>query len=356
MKILIVKISSMGDIIHALPALNDAVRAIPNIQFDWVVEEGFAEIPSWHPRVNKIITIALRRWRKNFWRSLKSGEIKKFLQELRATKYDLIIDAQGLPKSAFIALLAKGVRAGFDGPSTRGRLTSIFYQKQYPAAWTLHAITRIRLLFAQALGYHYQETFPDYGIGTSHLMPAPMILPPEFLLFVPNTTWVSKLWPEEYWCELIRQTTQAGHTVFIPWGNIQEYERAKRFAAMGVHNRAQVLPRLKLAEMATVLSKAKAAVFVDTGLAHLAIALKVPGVFLYGPTDSKLVGAFGDVPHSNLQANFSCSPCDLRRCNYRQPSAEKPACFTTLPPAKVFQELAKLISNRSDAIKLRLSS
>ena len=102
MRVLLVKTSSLGDVIHTLPALTDAQRAIPGIQFDWVVEEGFAEIPAWHPAVAQVIPVAIRRWRKHPLQTLRSGEWRRFKARLRETHYDLVIDAQGLLKSAWL--------------------------------------------------------------------------------------------------------------------------------------------------------------------------------------------------------------------------------------------------------------
>src|SRR3990167_497612 len=114
MRVLLIKTSSMGDVIHTLPAITDAYKAIPGIQFDWVVEEGFAEIPGWHPAVSEVIPVALRRWRKN-WRSAETRAAWRALRaRLNERQYDLVLDAQGLVKSAFVAFFAKGARAGLD--------------------------------------------------------------------------------------------------------------------------------------------------------------------------------------------------------------------------------------------------
>ena len=107
MRVLVVKMSSLGDVIHTLPALTDAAAAIPGITFDWVVEEGFAEIPAWHPAVDTVIPIALRRWRKHPWRDFRGPQWRACRQALRRQHYDAVIDAQGLLKSVFVARLVK---------------------------------------------------------------------------------------------------------------------------------------------------------------------------------------------------------------------------------------------------------
>jgi heptosyltransferase-1 len=130
MHVLLIKTSSMGDVIHALPALTDAMRAIPGIRFDWVVEEAFQEIPAWHPAVDRVIPVALRRWRKKPLKALISGEWRRFKRALRERQYDLVLDSQGLMKSAWLAQKARGPRAGFDKKSAREPLASWFYQKK----------------------------------------------------------------------------------------------------------------------------------------------------------------------------------------------------------------------------------
>ncbi|GAF69677.1 unnamed protein product, partial [marine sediment metagenome] len=152
MKILVVKTSSLGDVIHALPALTDAAHAIPNISFDWVVEKSFSEIPSWHLQVNKVIPVSWRKWRKNMRESWKSGEIQHFYHDLRDSHYDKIIDAQGLMKSAIMACMAKGIKCGLDYKSAREPLASLFYQHRHKVDYQQHAVTRSRQLFAKALG------------------------------------------------------------------------------------------------------------------------------------------------------------------------------------------------------------
>ena len=146
MKILLIKMSSLGDVIHTLPALSDAQKIIPSIQFDWVVEPAFSEIPAWHPVVNKIIPVNLRYFKKHPIEALKKKFIFDLYQQINQTNYDLIIDAQGLLKSAVIAKLAKGVRCGYDKNSIKEKWASYFYDQKYTVSKELHAISRIVVL------------------------------------------------------------------------------------------------------------------------------------------------------------------------------------------------------------------
>ncbi|HYQ55049.1 MAG TPA: lipopolysaccharide heptosyltransferase I, partial [Pseudomonas sp.] len=314
MRVLIIKTSSLGDVIHTLPALTDAAHAIPGIRFDWVVEEGFAEIPSWHPAVDRVIPVAIRRWRKNLWQTLRSGEWKAFKQRLREHKYDLVIDAQGLVKSAWLTRYVKAPVAGLDRYSAREGLASRFYDRRLSVAVGQHAVERVRQLFAMALAYDLPEGIGNYGLDLDRLQ-----LPPAapYVVFLHGTTWATKHWPEAYWRELAERLGRRKLQVRLPWGNPAEKARAERIA-QGLNN-CEVLPRLNLAGVARVLAAAKACVAVDTGLGHLAAALDVPTISLFGPTNPGLTGAYGRV-QVHQASDFPCAPCLQKKCTYK-PSA-----------------------------------
>ena len=166
MRVLIVKTSSMGDVLHTLPALTDAMRAIPGIRFDWVVEEGFAQIPSWHEAVDRVIPVAIRRWRKAWFSAPIKAERKAFRDAVQAENYDVIIDAQGLVKSAaLVTRLAHGIKHGMDWQTAREPLASLFYNRRHHIARQQHAVERTRELFAKSLGYAKPESQGDYAIA-----------------------------------------------------------------------------------------------------------------------------------------------------------------------------------------------
>jgi heptosyltransferase-1 len=339
MKILLIKMSSMGDLIHTLPALTDALHAIPAIEIDWVVEPAFADIPTWHPAVKNIIPLALRRWRKNSIQAIASGEIRAFYRALRSKKYDVIIDAQGLLKSSLIAKLARGKIYGYDKNSARESLSSYFYHEKYAVEKSLHAITRIRHLFSHALHYTFPSTQPDFHINTNQLPSLDFQLPEKYFVFLHGTTWASKHYPEPYWRDLIEKADANAIAVYLPWGNNTEKNRAERLAQNKQH--AVVLPQLSIAQLATVLQKASTVVSVDTGLGHLSAALTTKTIGLYGPTDSNRVGFIGD-HHIHLQAQFPCAPCYSKTCWYAKKNKTPiaPACFTTINPDTVWKYLA----------------
>lgn len=339
MRVLLIKLSSLGDVIHTLPALTDASRAVPGVSFDWVVEEAFAEIPHWHRAVNRVIPVALRRWRRD-WRGSRA-ERRVFRTDLRTHSYDRVIDAQGLIKSALISRLAIGPRWGLDGASAREPLAAWIYRHRVSVSREQHAISRTRALFASVFDYPVPEDAVDYGIRHSSL-PAPSMASGE-LLFLHGTTWPSKHWPESYWSELMALATAEKFHVLLPWGNEAERQRAKRIAASG-KGYGVVLPRCGLGEIAALMVSAKIVIGVDTGLAHLSAALGIPSVTLYGATSSERTGTVG-VKQVHLDANFSCAPCLSKMCQYQGPSAVMPACYTTLSPERVWQEARRLLES-----------
>ncbi len=338
-RVLIVKTSSMGDVIHTLPAVTDAVQMVPGVHFDWLIEKPFAEIPAWHTAVESIITCEVRRWRQQIIATVRNGVWRKFINKLGQREYDLIIDAQGLVKSALLSRFARGLRHGFDADSARESWASRFYHYRHNVPRHIHAVQRLRQLFACSLGYQVPTGLPHYGVARDRL-PQSAFADQAYLVFLHGTTWPTKHWPVSHWQRLARIVVDRGFKVYLPWGNINEYQRAKAIAR--VCRNVNVLPRLSLAEVAATLSGAKACVAVDTGLGHLAAALAVPTVSLYGPTNPILTGAVG-VNQAHLAADFACAPCLQRECRYQGVAQVKPACFNTVSADKVWATVASLM-------------
>ncbi|UVK79238.1 MAG: ADP-heptose:LPS heptosyltransferase 1 [Sodalis sp. Ffu] len=289
MQVLIVKMSSIGDVLHTLPSLTDAVCMLPGISFDWVVEENFIQIATWHQACSRVIPVAIRRWRNNWFCFTAWQEYYDFKRQLRHHHYDAVIDAQGLMKSAvLVTRIARGEKHGMDCKSAREPFASWFYNQRHEVSKQQHAIERIRQLFSASLGYPLPSSPGNYAIA-SHFKP--QLCPVPYLLFLHSTARVGKQWPGSYWRILIQRASDAGYQIKLPWGARHEQRRAQ-WMAEGC-SRAEVLPRLTLAQVAEQLASATAVISVDTGLSHLAAALDRPNLTLYGPTDPGLIGGYG---------------------------------------------------------------
>lgn len=332
-RVLLIKTSSLGDIVHTFPALTDASNAIPGIQFDWVVEEAFADIAAMHPAVRNVLPCAIRRWRKAPFVTWRNREWHDFKKRLKAEKYDLVIDAQGLIKSALITRHAQGEKVGLDKHSAREPLSARVLQRPIAVAKGQHAIVRLRELFAKALGYEVLATEIDSGLPSAARKDTSE---KKSIIFFHGTTWATKHWPTEYWHALAKLSSAAGCRVVVPWSNDEEKERAHAIV-QGVEN-AELLPKMTLAELLSYMLSLDGFVAVDTGLAHLSAAANLPGVVLYGPTNPGLTGVLS-ANSQNLSATFSCAPCMQEKCTYqgKEGAGIFPPCFSALPPDAVWR-------------------
>lgn len=283
--ILLIKTSSLGDVLHNLPVVTDICRQFPDAKIDWVVEESFAALPALHPKVRNIIPVAVRRWRKSWWSS--RTEMQSVFRKLRDQPYDLTLDTQGLFKSALITRCAKQPRCGFDWHSAREPIASLFYDHTFFVAKDQHAVERNRQLAGLALGY-IPLGAPDYGIQSPPLELPWLARTSPYIVLLHATSRDDKLWPEVNWIALGKQLTRDGFQLVLPWGNTRENARSERLAA-AIPN-AVSPPRLDLIEAAALLGHAQAVIGVDTGLSHLAAALDVPTIGIYTATDPGLTG------------------------------------------------------------------
>jgi heptosyltransferase I len=287
-RILIVKTSSLGDVVHNCPAVTDIARALPGTEIDWVVEEAFVEVAALHRSVRRVIPVAIRRWRGDLLSASTWVEFNRFRSTLSAERYDYVIDSQGLVKSAVVSFLANGPKHGFDRASAREPFAARFYDTCHAVPLDLHAVDRNRRLAAAALGYTLQEDC-DYGLRVADVAPIQARSP--FALLLTMTSRDDKLWPEEHWRALGTALEGRGMHCLLPWGNVEEKRRCARIATA---IRGAVVPRrMTLAELAALTRKARCVVGVDTGLAHLAAALDVPVVGLYCGSDPGLTGLHG---------------------------------------------------------------
>ena len=279
-RILFVKTSSLGDVVHNCPAVSDAARALPGAAIDWVVEEPFAAIAAMHRSVRRVIPVALRRWRAALWKPAVWDEVGVWRAALRAERYDAVVDTQSLLKSALVSRAASGTRHGLDRASAREWLAPLFYDARHAVPRHLHAVQRNRMLAAQALDYEVPPAL-DYGLR------APEAHKSGYVVLLTMTSRADKLWPEERWIELGRAL---GAPAILPWGSEEERARAERISrAIG----GTVLPRKSVEELARVFAAARAVVGLDTGLTHLAAALGVAAVGIFCGSDPRLTGLYG---------------------------------------------------------------
>jgi heptosyltransferase-1 len=302
-EILFIKTSSMGDVLHHMPAVTEAKRHFPQARITWVVDEMYAPLAALHPAVDEIITIAQRRWRKKIFSAQTWREFLAAAKKLRARNFDKIIDTQGLVRTALMSRLAHGERHGYDRESIREPFAARFYDVNHKVGWDLHVIARNRTLTARALGYEV-EGAPDYGFDRAKIKPS---LTGNYAIVFHATAKAKKEWPEERWIEVGRTLAKRGLEVVLPWGNEVEHARSERIASQ-VPN-ARVPDRVPIMEVAKLIAGAKIVCGVDTGFLHIAAALGVPVVAVFtitkshtaipvGPGPVEMIGAADGLPET----------------------------------------------------------
>jgi len=334
MRVLIVKLSSMGDVIQALPAVTDACNALSSVQFDWVVDESFSEIPGWHGGVSSVVTSAHRRWRTKLFSGAIS-EVSTFTSALRSSQYHKVIDAQANLKSATVSLLARGEKHGLDTNSVREYGAHWAYSQTHTIDKSQLAIDRWRELFSKVLGYKKPTTEPDFGLSNIDFEVSEDLIPKrEFFVFVHSASWQSKQWSIGHWRKLVGYGEDNDRAVLLPWGTEPERENAEAIAA-GYSN-AYVLPKLNLFSIAGILKKAEHVFSMDTGLAHLAAAVGAKTTTLYGATDPALIGATGPNSTHILATDFDCMPCYKRQCQFGNQLHTHAKCLAAITPENVW--------------------
>ena len=342
LRVLLVKMSSLGDIVHTFPALTDAIEARPELCFHWLVEAAFVELVACHPAVDDVIPIELRRWRSAPWRQRQ--QFLDFRRVLQQQKYDLVLDAQGLIKSAVVSRMAHATqRVGLSWRSAREPLASLAYNIDFDIDKDQHAVERTRSLFARALSYPRPESDPRCGLVANESVHMRLSEKTEkwtrpYLVFLHGCSWSSKEWPLKHWQHLARRVIEKGYDVYLPYGNTLEKERAKAIG-YGLSG-CRVLPEMSLSKLAQTLRRAQAVVTVDSGLGHLAAAWNVPVLGVYQSTDNILTGMLG-VHARNMQSQYHCSPCLERNCPIRLDTGTP--CGLALTPGDVFERLAGVL-------------
>jgi heptosyltransferase-1 len=284
LKILLVRVSSLGDVLHNLPMVADILRHHPGATIDWVVEEGYVSLVRLNPHVRKIFPFALRRWRKGLGSSATRAELAAFFRELRAEQYDYVFDTQGLIKTGIIMAAARvrpggqkiGMANGTEGSGYEA-LSRIFHSRSVKVERRAHAVARGREVAAAALGYRI-DSAPDFGLPAPSQAERPEWLPAgDYAVFFHGTARDAKKWATADWIETGKAL--APMPVLLPWGSPLEKEEAEAIAR-AVPN-ARVLPKLSMMEAVTLARFAGLAIGVDTGLTHIAAAFVRPTVEIY---------------------------------------------------------------------------
>lgn len=274
-RVLIVRTSSLGDLVHMLPAITDMAAHVPDIVLDWVVEEAFAAIPSWHPAVNHVIPVAHRRWRKSWFSAQTRAERQAVVQTIASRHYDVVLDMQALLKSIWLVRAASGVKHGLDWRSAREPLCSLFYDVRHRVGFWQPAVLRQRQLAGSTFGYQW-EAEPDFGLQAFRAgEPAAH----RYAVIMPSASRDDKLWPTEHWQAVFDRVQSAGLELVLLAGNEREAERAHMLVGPRTHARVQ--PRSTLTELARLMAKARLMIGLDSGLTHLSAALGVDTIGIY---------------------------------------------------------------------------
>jgi heptosyltransferase-1 len=281
---LFIKTSSLGDVIHHMPALTEARQHRPDDRLVWLVEEPFVPLVRLHAAVDDVIPVAWRRWRKSLFTPDTWREISASKRQIGASRYDLVVDCQGLLRTGIISRFARGTRHGYDRQSIKEPLASSFYDVRHQVGRELHAVDRNRILTGRALGYEPQGA-PDFGLDRAKLASAGS----RYAIFLHATAQAQKQWPEESWIALGK--TLSGLEILLPWGTEGEHLRSERIAA--VLPNAHVPGRQPLDSVAKLIAGAEFVVGVDTGLLHLAAALGVPLVAIFAGSQPSLTKPVG---------------------------------------------------------------
>jgi heptosyltransferase-1 len=305
MRVLIVKLSSLGDVVHTMPVVHDIRAAFAGAQVDWVVEPAFAPLLRRVDGVAEIVECAQRRWRKAWWTAPVRAEWRAFTSRLQRERYDAVLELQGLTKSALVARLARGVRWGLANRTEGSAFewpAPLLVDHTVQVAPHTHALDRARLVAAQALGYAPQGA-PVFGLHAAPGAPVAASPAAPTLLFVHGTSRDDKLWPEDRWVALGRRAIAAGWQIALPQSGAVEAQRAQRIAA-ALGPPCGVWPALDLAALVDRMAQTQGVVGVDSGLSHIAVALDLPHVQLYNFPTAWRTGPLAAHGHRHQEALF----------------------------------------------------
>ncbi|MDK9718612.1 MAG: lipopolysaccharide heptosyltransferase I [Trichlorobacter sp.] len=344
MRILIIKTSSLGDIIHALPVLSYLRQAAPGAFIDWVVDEAFSDLVSGNPLVDRLLPVAFRRWKKAVFAGKTRHEVMAFITQLRQYQYDLVFDLQGNSKSGMVCWLARSRRKiGFDREHLQEKLNSFFTTEQVSfLPIDRNAVQRyLRIVSApfalrpDGLPMHSDiATSADDDCFAGNVLAA---VGSPVVLFHTGTTWQTKLWFDEGWLQLGQELLgrYASATIVLSWGTDEERQRAEQLAAK-LGSRTCLLPRLSLKQFAAVLKRCNLAIGGDTGPVHLAAAVGTATVSFYRCTDGLRNGPYG-IQHAIIQSSLPCTVCMRKQCDQDED------CRRNITPTALFEAAERLL-------------
>jgi len=347
MRILIIKTSSLGDIIHALPVLDYLKQAAPLAVIDWVVDEAFRDLVSENPLIERLQIVAFRRWKKAPFATQTRHELMAFVKELRQQRYDLVFDLQGNSKSGLVCWFARADRKiGFSREDLQEKLNTLCTTEQVSFKPTdRNAVQRYLRVVSSPFAVQTDNWQPRSDIATSAADDAvadaalnqtgsPLIL------LHTGTTWQTKLWYEEGWQQLGQELLERypAATLLFSWGNGDEQQRAERLV-MVLGARSVVLPSLSLKQFAAVLKRCNLVIGGDTGPVHLAAAVGTPTVSFYRCTDGERNGPFGP-QHTVIQSPLPCTICMRKQCDQDE------VCRRSITPAVLFEAAQAMLAQR----------
>ena len=293
MKVLLVKLSSLGDVVHSLAAAMDIQSSVPGVSIDWVVEEGFAPLLAACPAVHQVIPCRLRAWRKRWWTQETRDELRTFETQLQSQNYDAVIDLQGLTKSAWVSLKARlnpGGRRYAMANRTRGSSyeapTRWVADVTIPCPWDSHAVQRARHVCSLALGYSLPAVMPS-----SLQITADVSVKPKTVALVHGTSRLDKAWPLSDWLTLAARLSEEGFALALPQADAQEQAIAEHIASRV--QGATVWPKVDVSALLARLYACEGVIGVDSGPSHMAVALGLPHVQIYNFDTAWRTGPFG---------------------------------------------------------------
>jgi heptosyltransferase-1 len=316
-RLLIVKPSSLGDIVHALPVLHGLRRRYPSARIDWLANTGLSGLLEGHPELDEVVPFHRARY-AGVWRSPGAAmDFTRFLRDLRQRRYDLVIDLQGLFRTGFITrMTGASVRLGF---REAREMASIFYTHYIEdSAQDRHAVDRYYGVAAMLgfddvpINFNWGQTESDLATAGTQLATHGLSGQQRWVAVVPGARWETKLWPEHKFAEVIDQLQSVDGIPCIVLGGPDECDRCRRLCALCRTQPINLCGRTNVREFSALIGLASSVLCLDSAAAHLAVAMQRPMVTITGPTDPRRTGPYNR-PHDVVRLDLPCSPCFLRR-------------------------------------------